>query len=325
MDYPNHPLCVERRASKLLLQLKYSGSDRVSRCVLRVITEHSDVNLVNTFNHSAGVTMPSTFTAVTGVLAQLDLLRIEQRGAVLHLRLMRPAKRNAINDALVAQLHTAFVNLPEGARAVVISGEGDHFCAGLDLSELGERSVAEGIVHSRSWHAAFDQIQFGRVPVIAVLHGAVVGGGLELASSTHVRVAEASTFYGLPEGQRGLFVGGGGSARVPRLIGAARMADMMLTGRVYDAAEGLAVGLSQYVVEDGKGLEKALALAEKVAANAPLSNFAVMHALPRIADMNQSDGLFTESLMAAIAQGDDAAKSRMRAFLEGKAGKVAKS
>jgi (methylthio)acryloyl-CoA hydratase len=269
--------------------------------------------------------MSATFRAATGVLAQLELLRVEQRGAVLHLRLNRPAKRNAINDALVAQLHTAFVNLPESACVVVLSGEGDHFCAGLDLSELGERSVAEGILHSRSWHAAFDQIQFGRVPVIAVLHGAVVGGGLELASSAHIRVAEASTFYGLPEGQRGLFVGGGGSARVPRLIGAARMADMMLTGRVYDAAEGLGVGLSQYLVEDGQGLEKALALAEKVAANAPLSNFAVMHALPRIADMSQSDGLFTESLMAAIAQGDDAAKSRMRAFLDGKAGKVAKS
>ena len=269
--------------------------------------------------------MSATFSAATGLLAQLDLLRIEQRGAVAHLRLNRPAKRNAISDALVAQLQTAFVNLPESVRAVVLSGEGDHFCAGLDLSELGERSVAEGILHSRSWHAAFEQVQFGRVPVIAVLHGAVVGGGLELASSAHVRVAEASTFYGLPEGQRGLFVGGGGSARVPRLIGAARMADMMLTGRVYDAAEGLAIGLSQYVVEDGKGLEKALALAEKVAANAPLSNFAVMHALPRIADMSQSDGLFTESLMAAIAQGDDAAKNRMRAFLDGKAGKVAKS
>ena len=269
--------------------------------------------------------MSSTFTAATGVLAQLGLLRIEQRGAVLHVRLNRPTKRNAINDALVAQLHTAFVNLPASARAVVISGEGDHFCAGLDLSELGERSVAEGIVHSRSWHAAFDQIQFGRVPVIAVLHGAVVGGGLELASSAHIRVAEASTFYGLPEGQRGLFVGGGGSARVPRLIGAARMADMMLTGRVYDAAEGHAIGLSQYLVDDDGGLAKAFELAEKVAANAPLSNFAVMHALPRIADMSHSDGLFTESLMAAIASGDDAAKGRMRAFLEGKAAKVAKS
>ena len=269
--------------------------------------------------------MSVPFRAATGLLSQLELLRIEQRGAVLHVRLNRPAKRNAISDALVAQLQTAFVNLPEEARVVVLSGEGDHFCAGLDLSELGERSVAEGIVHSRSWHAAFEQIQFGRVPVIAVLHGAVVGGGLELASSAHIRVAEASTFYGLPEGQRGLFVGGGGSARVPRLIGASRMADMMLTGRVYDAEEGARIGLSQYLVADGAGLEKALALAEKVAANAPLSNFAVVHALPRIADMSQADGLFTESLMAAIAQGDDAAKGRMRAFLDGKAGKVAKS
>ena len=269
--------------------------------------------------------MTTPFQPVAGLLAALDLLCIERRDAVLHIRLNRPAKRNAINDTLVAQLHTAFVNLPESARVVVLSGAGEHFCAGLDLSELGERSVAEGIAHSRSWHNAFEQIQFARVPVIAVLHGAVVGGGLELASAAHIRVAEASTFYGLPEGQRGLFVGGGGSARVPRLVGAARMADMMLTGRVYDAEEGLRIGFSQYVVEVGAGLEKAFALAEKVAANAPLSNFAVVQALPRIADMSREDGLFTESLMAAIAQGDDAAKSRMRTFLDGKAGKVGKS
>ncbi len=253
------------------------------------------------------------------------LLTLTVEGAIAHVRLNRPAKRNALNDALIAELHTTFVNLPEAARVVVLSGEGEHFSAGLDLSELSERSVAEGIVHSRSWHAAFGQIQFGRVPVIAVLHGAVVGGGLELAAAAHVRVAEASSFYGLPEGQRGLFVGGGGSARIPRLIGASRMADMMLTGRVYDADEGLRIGLSQYVVGAGAGLAKAMALAAKVAENAPLSNFAVMHALPRIADQSQSDGLFTESLMAAIAQGDEAAKNRMRAFVEGKAAKVAKS
>jgi len=269
--------------------------------------------------------MSQSFLPATGLLAQLDLLKIEHAGAITHLRLNRPAKRNAINDGLVAQLQTAFVNLPEATRAVVLSGEGEHFCAGLDLSELSERSVAEGIVHSRSWHAAFQQIQLGRVPVIAVLHGAVVGGGLELASAAHIRVAEASTFYGLPEGQRGLFVGGGGSARIPRLIGVARMTDMMMTGRVVDADEGGRIGLSQYVVEDGQGLAKALALAEKVASNAPLSNFAVMHALPRIAEMGPDEGLFTESLMAAIAQGDDSAKNRMRAFLDGKAGKVAKS
>ena len=259
------------------------------------------------------------------VLAALDLLRIETAGAVLHLRLNRPDKRNAVSDALVAQLHTAFVNLPEAARAVVLSGAGDHFCAGLDLSEISERSVAEGIYHSRSWHAAFAQIQFGRVPVVAVVHGAVVGGGLELAAACHIRIAEESAFYGLPEGQRGLFVGGGGSARVPRLIGAARMTDMMLTGRVYDAREGLAIGISQYVVGAGQGLAKAFELADRIAANAPLSNFAVVQALPRIADMAQDEGLFVESLMAAIASGDEAAKLRVRAFLEGRAAKVGKA
>lgn len=254
-----------------------------------------------------------------------DLLQIDQRGAVLHLQLNRPTKRNALSDALVEQLRAATAELPAAARAIVLSGAGEHFSAGLDLTELGEHSVAEGVWHSRMWHAAFEQIEFGRVPVIAVLHGAVVGGGLELASAAHIRVAERSAFYALPEGQRGLFVGGGGSARIPRLIGAARMADMMLTGRVYSAAEGLAIGLSQYLVDDGAGLALAFELAEKVAANAPLSNFAVLHALPRIADMGRSEGLFTESLMAAIAQGDDAAKSRMRAFVEGKAAKVGRA
>lgn len=257
--------------------------------------------------------------------SETGLLRVEQRGAVLHLLLDRPAKRNALSDALVARLQAAIADLPEGIRAVVLSGAGEHFCAGLDLAELGERSVAEGVLHSRMWHAAFERIEFGSVPVISVLHGAVVGGGLELASATHIRIAEKSAFYALPEGQRGLFVGGGGSARIPRLIGAARMADMMLTGRVYRADEGLAIGLSQYLVDDGAGLAKAFELAEKVAANAPLSNFAVVQALPRIADMGRNEGLFTESLMAAIAQGDEAAKGRMRAFLDGKAGKVGQS
>jgi enoyl-CoA hydratase/carnithine racemase len=268
--------------------------------------------------------MTPAFQPATGLLAGLDLLAIEIAEPIAHVRLNRPAKRNAVNDTLVAQLQTAFINLPAGVKAVVLSGAGDHFCAGLDLSELSERSVAEGVLHSRSWHQVMDSIQFGRVPVVAVLHGAVVGGGLEIASSCHLRVAEASAYYGLPEGQRGIFVGGGGSARVPRLVGVATMTDMMLTGRVLDAEEGYRRGLSQYLVADGAGFAKACELASRIAANAPLSNFAVMQALPRIADLSQSDGLFVESLMAAIAQGDDAAKERVRAFLEKRAAKVEK-
>jgi enoyl-CoA hydratase/carnithine racemase len=263
--------------------------------------------------------------AIPALLASLQLVQVEVADAVAHVRLNRPAKRNAMSDALIAELHTAFVNLPDSARAVVVSGAGEHFCAGLDLSELQERTVAEGIAHSREWHAAFDQVQFGRVPVVVALHGAVIGGGLELASAAHIRVADESAFYGLPEGQRGLFVGGGGSARVPRLIGTARMTDMMLTGRVLDATEGHAAGISHYLVAPGQSLARAFELARRIANNAPLSNFAVVQALPRIADMAQSEGLFVESLMAAIAQGDGAAKQRMRDFLAGRAAKVRKS
>lgn len=252
------------------------------------------------------------------------MLTIETRGAVVHLRLNRPDKRNAINDELLARIHEAFTSLPREARVAVISGEGSHFSAGLDLSEVLERSVAEGIAHSRSWHAAFDAVQYGPVPVIAVLHGAVVGGGLELASAAHIRVAEPTAFYALPEGQRGIFVGGGASVRVSRLIGVPRMTDMMLTGRVFDAAEGQAIGISNYVVGEGEGIAKALALAERIAGNAPLSNFAVTQALPRIADASQADGLFVEALMSSIAQGDDAAKERVRAFLSKQAAKVTK-
>lgn len=269
--------------------------------------------------------MTSAFRPAKGLLAQLTLLRVECSGPVVHLRLNRPDKRNAINGTLVRELQTAFANLPSDARAAVISGEGAHFCAGLDLSEVTEQSVAEGIFHSRLWHAAFDQIQYGPVPLIAVLHGAVVGGGLELAATAHLRVAEASAFYGLPEGQRGIFVGGSGSARIPRLIGVARMTDMMLTGRVYNAADGERIGLAQYLVPTGTAFDKAFELAQRIAQNAPLTNYSLMHALPRIAEQPADHGFMTEALMSAIAQSAPEAKNRVRAFLEGRAAKVQKA
>jgi len=252
-------------------------------------------------------------------------IRIERDGPILHLRLNRPLKRNAVNDGLILALDRALTAIDAELRCVVLSGEGQHFCAGLDLSELSERTVYEGVLHSRMWHATLDKLQYAPVPVVAVLHGATIGGGLEIAVAAHIRVAERSAFYGLPEGQRGIFVGGGGSMRLPRLIGTSRMSDMMLTGRVFDAEEGQQAGLSNYLVDDGEGLAKGMALAQKICGNAPLSNFAVIQALPRIAELPPSEGLFVESLVAAIAQGDPSAKERIRAFLEGRASKVAKS
>src|SRR6187401_3127649 len=246
----------------------------------------------------------------------------EREGAVAILRLNRPQKRNALNDEAIVGIEQFFSSLPDGIGAVLVAAEGEHFSAGLDLSELSERGVTEGIEHSRLWHRAFEKIQFGKVPVVAVLHGAVVGGGLELAAAAHVRVAERSAYYALPEGSRGIYVGGGGSVRLPRLIGVARMMDMMLTGRTYGAEEGQALGLSHYLVEPGEGLAKGIELAKRVATNSPTTNFAIMHALPRIAEQDRASGYLMESMMAAIAQGNDEAKKRITAFLEKRAAKV---
>ena len=204
----------------------------------------------------------------------------------------------------------------------MLAGEGDHFCSGLDLSELSARDAAQGIAHSRSWHRAFEHIEFGKVPVVAVLHGAVVGGGLEIAAACHIRVAEGSAYYALPEGSRGIFVGGGGSVRLPRLIGTSRMMDMMLTGRSYDAEEGQAIGISHYLVAPGEGLAKGIELAKRIAGNAPMTNFAVTQVLPRIAESDPATGYLTEALISAIAQADGEAKSRLKAFLEKRAPKV---
>jgi enoyl-CoA hydratase/carnithine racemase len=249
-------------------------------------------------------------------------LRAERRDELAFLWLARPQKRNALDDATVAGIEAFFTALPETVKAVVLAGEGEHFCSGLDLGELAERDVIAGIAHSRNWHRAFERIEFGKVPVVAVLHGAVVGGGLEIAAACHIRVAESSAYYALPEGSRGIFVGGGGSVRLPRLIGTTRMQDMMLTGRVFDAAEGQALGLSHYLVAPGAGLATATDLARRIAANAPMTNFAVTQVLPRIAQSDPAAGYLTEALISAIAQGDEEAKSRLRAFLEKRAPKT---
>ncbi len=261
--------------------------------------------------------------AVSAAVADSSgLLRIETVGAVLTIGLNRPAKRNALNDGIILAIGECFSNLSDDIGAVVIHGVGDHFSSGLDLSELTDHDATGGLIHSQMWHRVFDRIQYSRVPVIAVLKGAVIGGGLELACAAHIRVAEPSAYFALPEGQRGIFVGGGGSVRLPRLIGVSRMTDMMLTGRVYSATEGASYGFTQYLTEEGGALAKAMELAERISKNAPLTNFAVLQALPMIAEANPQTGLLMELLMATVAQSDKEAKARIRAFLDRKTAKV---
>jgi len=252
----------------------------------------------------------------------MTFLTYEIRDEVAIVGLNRPEKRNAISDAFIEELDATITRAGREARAAVLHGAGPHFCAGLDLAEHVQKTPFEGIHGSRRWHEVFARIERGRLPWVAALHGAVVGGGLELASSAHIRVADATAFFALPEGQRGIYVGGGGSVRTARLMGVARMTDLMLTGRSLDAATAERWNLVQYVVDEGQALETAIGLAAKAAANAEFSNYAVIHALPRIQDMAADDGLFVESLVASFAATSPEAEARLQDFLQKRAARV---
>ena len=237
--------------------------------------------------------------------------------------LNREAKRNALDAATIDELIDVFTALPRaGARACVLRAAGPHFCAGLDLVEhwQADRSAAEFMQICLRWHEAFNKMEYGGVPIIAALKGAVVGGGLELASAAHIRVADAGTYFGLPEGQRGLFTGGGATIRVAGLIGKARMIDMMLTGRLYRGQQAVDVGLAQYLVEDSEAKAHELALA--AARNPPLSNFAICSAVSHMQNMSALDAAYAEAAVAGVVNTQEAARARLEAFAAGTAARV---
>lgn len=247
------------------------------------------------------------------------MLDVDVQGAIATLTMNRPDKRNAMCEDLLGAIDAFYSAPPKGVRAVILTGTAGHYCSGLDLSEHVHRSAEDNLYHSRDWHKVMDQIQFGGLITVSAMYGAVIGGGLELAAATHVRIAESSTIFQLPEGRRGIFVGGGATARVGRILGPDRMTEMMLTGRKYDAEEGRALGLAHYAVADGEAMALAAKLAGKISRNAPLSNYLMVQSIARINDMSQSDGLFVESLAAAMSQTTPDAEEGLKAFLEKRA------
>ena len=251
-----------------------------------------------------------------------DILLVDISGdGIATVTMNRPGKRNAMCDELLDAIDAFFSNPPKEVKAVVLTGVEGHFCSGLDLSEHKSRDAEGTMRHSRGWHGVMDKIQYGGLPVVSAMFGAVIGGGLELATATHVRIAEPSTIFQLPEGRRGIYVGGGASVRVGRILGADRMTEMMLTGRKFGADEGFMLGLAHYSVGAGEALPLAQELARKIASNAPLSNYVMIHALSRIEDMDKAGGLFTESLCAALTQTSPDAVEGLAAFLEKRAPK----
>jgi enoyl-CoA hydratase/carnithine racemase len=248
-----------------------------------------------------------------------DWITYELQDNIALVGLNRVHKRNAISQEMMADFRLAIIKAGEEADVGVIFGHGGHFSAGLDLAQVLEVMTNPPPQprkrYRRLSHDTLDIVARGPIPFVVALQGAVVGLGLETAAAAHIRVADETAFFGLPEGQRGIFVGAGGSVRIQRIIGYSRMCDMMLTGRLMNATDAERIGLVQYLTKPGQVLEKAKEVARKIASNAPMSNWAITNLLPRMGDLGHNDALFMEELAQANVRGA-ASVERLKAFLE---------
>lgn len=249
----------------------------------------------------------------------LDNIKVEVRDSGLtKVTLARSEARNALDESMIDQLVRLFYGIGKSrdVTAVLLCAEGPTFCAGLDLKEhyYKDRSSIDFMQVCRGWHEAFNNMQFSGKPIVAALQGAVVGGGLELASAAHIRVADSTTYFALPEGQRGIFTGGGATVRVADMVGKSRMIDMMLTGRIYQGQEAVDVGLCQYLVGEGESEAKAEELAGKIAGNLPLTNMAITLGIEHSQNVSSLDAYFSEAFVAGIVNTQPDARERLAAF-----------
>jgi methylglutaconyl-CoA hydratase len=213
----------------------------------------------------------------------METILFEQRSSgVAVLTLNRPAARNALSRQLARELTALLDRLQsdEALRAVVVAGAGERaFCAGADLQERQAMSAAERTAHTEAIAAAFDDLAMLPVPTIAAIRGYALAGGAELALACDLRIGGGDAVLGLPEVKIGIFPGAGGVLRLPRVVGAAAANDLLFTGRQVSAEEALQIGLLNEVVAPDVVVARAIALAETIAANAPLAIRALKRAL----------------------------------------------
>ncbi len=240
-------------------------------------------------------------------------------GNVATVTINRPDKLNALNalckEELLALLGT--LRADTAVRAVVITGAGPRaFMAGTDIAELSGLDPASGKEFALGGQALFDAIQHLGKPVIAAVNGYALGGGCELALACHIRVASETAVFGQPEVNLGIIPGYGGTQRLARIVGHARAAEMILTGRSVDAREALGMGLVSSVVPAAELLPAAGALAAAVAGKGPLAVRMALKALNAVFELPLSEGLRVEAGLFGELCGTADFREGTAAFLE---------
>ena len=244
---------------------------------------------------------------------------VEKKGMVATLTVTRPEKLNALNHALLTEMDAAVdaLRADTSVRAIVVTGAGEKaFVAGADIAELAVLDTRGAEAASAFGSRVFRKLETGPQTVIAAVNGFALGGGCELAIACHIRIASENAKFGLPEVGLGIIPGYGGTQRLPRLVGLGLASEMIATGRMVDAAEALRIGLVNKVVAPADLLNEANAMAEKIAANAPLAVAAALEAARRGMDLDLDQGLRLESTLFGILGSTKDMHDGLSAFVE---------
>jgi enoyl-CoA hydratase len=246
-------------------------------------------------------------------------LQVNKEPPLGYIIINRPDKLNALSAETIKDLYSAFLSFREDAevRVVILSGSGEKaFAAGADISELALLDQAEGRDYALEGQELTKLIENYRKPIIAAINGFALGGGTELALSCHIRIASENAKLGQPEVKLGLIPGFGGTQRLARLVGKGKAMELILSGKMIDAQQALAIGLVNHVVPLSKLMETSEAVAKEIADNAPLALAYCIKAINEGLDKPLSEGLLLEADLFGNACSTDDGKEGTQAFLE---------
>jgi len=265
---------------------------------------------------SSPATAPSSLPKAALVLANV---LYEKKNSIAYVTVNRPKVLNALNTPTWADLETAFQDAKADASVlgVILTGAGDKaFIAGADISELAHVDAYGAEESSRFGQGVLDLIENLGKPVIAAVNGFALGGGCETAMACTMRIATEHAKFGQPEVKLGLLPGGGGTQRLPRLVGKGRALQLILTGETISAQEACRIGLVNEVVPAASLIDRAEAILKQIAANAPIAVKFSLEAANKGLETSQSQGLALEASFFGICAATEDKKEGTTAFLE---------
>ena len=246
----------------------------------------------------------------------------EKKGAIAYVTVNRPKVMNALNKATWADLRAAFEDARDDAavRGVILTGAGNKaFIAGADISELARVTAFEAEQSSRFGQGVLDLIENLGKPVIAAINGFALGGGCETAMACTIRIAVDAAKFGQPEVKLGLLPGGGGTQRLPRLVGKGRALQLILSGEIIGAQEAYRIGLINEIVPAADLILRAEAILNSIAGNAPIAIKFALEAANKGLETSQSEGQLLEASYFGLCAATEDKKEGTSAFLEKRA------